>query len=67
MPKITAPFVPTIWNEVLSRLLRIPPLSRIAISEYVRIRRFVHIGSIRSITKIFCVRGFALAIMYARG
>ena len=44
------------------------PLSaRIAIHAYVRIRKFIHIGSITSMIIVLCRRVFMRAIAYASG
>jgi hypothetical protein len=46
---------------------KIPLFIRITIHAYVRIRKFIHIGSIISITRIFCVLGLVFDIQYAIG
>ena len=47
--------------------LIIPVSSKIAIHEYVLIKKLSHCGSITSITRIFCACGLVLEIKYDTG
>ena len=71
IPNMTAPGVPMKCisgrpREVMRRFTN-PPSSRMASMEYVRMSRFIHIGSMASIRRALCVRAPVREIAYASG